>query len=307
MLASYTLGARDRLRGLLEEQGIGPLEEVENWPAATSASPDRIALAVLPIDHGFTTDDSALISEQDLLGDRLVRRAKRARRADAFMDQLAMMTPGDLVVHEEHGIGRYEGLTAIDVGGQPHDCVSLTYAGDDRLFVPVENMDVLSRYDAGEDLVLDRMGGANWQARKARAKERIGEIAAELIRTAAERATREGDRLTVEPSQLGSFVDRFPYEETEDQQNAVDDTLSDLASGKPVDRLIVGDVGFGKTEVAMRAAYVTALEGKQGGRRLSDDAARPAACGEFPGAVRGIGYRDRAFVAAGQCHRSEAG
>ena len=196
VLASYTLGARDRLRGLLEEQGIGPLEEVENWPAATGASPDRIALAVLPIDHGFTTDDSALISEQDLLGDRLVRRAKRARRADAFMDQLAMMTPGDLVVHEEHGIGRYEGLTAIDVGGQPHDCVSLTYAGDDRLFVPVENMDVLSRYGAGEDLVLDRMGGANWQARKARAKERIGEIAAELIRTAAERATREGDRLT---------------------------------------------------------------------------------------------------------------
>jgi|TARA_R100000501_G_scaffold14543_2_gene26278 transcription-repair coupling factor (superfamily II helicase) len=262
ILASYTVGARDRLKGLLEEHGLGPLSEVPDWQSARSGT-DSIALAVLPLDHGFTDDDIAVISEQDMLGDRLVRRAKRARKANAFMDQLAMMTPGDLVVHTDHGIGRYEGLTAIDVGGQPHDCVALTYAGDDRLFVPVENMDVLSRYGAGEDVALDRMGGANWQARKARAKERIGEIAAGLIRTAAERSLREGKRLDVDPSQLGAFVDRFPYEETEDQQNAVDDTLTDLASGKPVDRLIVGDVGFGKTEVAMRAAYVAALEGQQ--------------------------------------------
>ncbi|MBV7256910.1 transcription-repair coupling factor [Pacificimonas sp. WHA3] len=262
IFASYTDGARDRLKGLLDENDIGPLADVSSWTEAC-ADKDRMALAVLPLEHGFTSDSVAVISEQDMLGDRLVRRAKRARKANAFMDQLAMMTPGDLVVHADHGIGRYEGLMAIDVGGQPHDCVALTYAGDDRLFVPVENMDVLSRYGAGEDVVLDRMGGANWQARKARAKERIGEIAAELIRTAAQRALREGRKMAVEPSQMGSFIDRFPYEETEDQQNAVDDTLNDLASGKPVDRLIVGDVGFGKTEVAMRAAYVAALEGQQ--------------------------------------------
>ncbi len=262
VLASYTEGARDRLKGLLDENGLGPLVEVADWREA-NADADRIALAVLPLDHGFTGEDVAVISEQDMLGDRLVRRAKRARKAAAFMDQLAMMTPGDLVVHTDHGIGRYEGLAAIKVGGSPHDCIALTYAGDDRLYVPVENMDVLSRYGAGEDVVLDRMGGANWQARKARAKERIGEIAAELIRTAAQRALREGRKMEVEPSQLGAFVDRFPYEETEDQQNAVDDMLADLASGKPVDRLIVGDVGFGKTEVAMRAAYVAALEGQQ--------------------------------------------
>ncbi|MGB7404130.1 MAG: transcription-repair coupling factor [Pacificimonas sp.] len=262
VLASYTEGARDRLKGLLDEHDIGPLAEVEGWSEVKDVR-KKIALAVLPLDHGFTTDDVAVVSEQDMLGDRLVRRAKRARKANAFMDQLSMMTPGDLVVHADHGIGRYEGLTTIEVGRAPHDCVALTYAGQDRLFVPVENMDVLSRYGAGEDVVLDRMGGAAWQARKAKAKERIGEIAAELIRTAAQRALREGKKFEVEPSQLGAFVDRFPYEETEDQQNAVDDTLADLASGKPVDRLIVGDVGFGKTEVAMRAAYVAALEGQQ--------------------------------------------
>ncbi|MGB3721980.1 MAG: transcription-repair coupling factor, partial [Pacificimonas sp.] len=262
VLASYTEGARERLSVLLNENGLGPLVEVNDWREALADS-RRIALAVLPLDHGFTSAGVAVISEQDMLGDRLVRRAKRARKAAAFMDQLAMMTPGDLVVHSDHGIGRYEGLAAISVGGSPHDCVALTYAGDDRLYVPVENMDVLSRYGAGEDVVLDRMGGANWQSRKARAKERIGEIAAELIRTAAQRALREGRRMEAEPAQLGAFVDRFPYEETEDQQNAVDDMLADLASGRPVDRLVVGDVGFGKTEVAMRAAYVAALEGHQ--------------------------------------------
>ncbi|MEM8826549.1 MAG: DEAD/DEAH box helicase, partial [Pseudomonadota bacterium] len=262
VLASYTEGARDRLTGLLDDHDIAPVRQVGDWSEVDTKA-GGVAIAVLPLDHGFRTDDVAVISEQDLLGDRLVRRARRQRKAQAFMDQLAMMTQGDLVVHMDHGIGRYDGLTAIDVGGQPHDCVALTYAGDDRLFVPVENMDVLSRYGAGEDVVLDRMGGANWQARKARAKERIGEIAAGLIQTAAQRALREGRKMEVEPSQLGTFVDRFPYEETEDQQNAVDDTLTDLASGKPVDRLIVGDVGFGKTEVALRAAYVAALEGQQ--------------------------------------------
>ena len=263
VLASYTEGARSRLADLLAEHGIGPAEEAANWKEARGQK-DRLALAVLPLEHGFAGDGVSIISEQDLLGDRLVRRARRQRKSEAFMDQLAMMVQGDLVVHADHGIGRYEGLTAIEVGGQPHDCVQLTYSGEDKLYVPVENMDVLSRYGAGTDtIVLDRMGGAAWQARKAKAKERIREIASELIRTAAQRATRDGQVLEVEPSQLGTFVDRFPYEETEDQLKAVDDTLGDLASGKPVDRLIVGDVGFGKTEVALRAAYVAAMEGQQ--------------------------------------------
>lgn len=263
LLASYTQGARTRLADLLRDHGLTALKEVDSW-ADVRKGQDGIALALLPLEHGFTTDEASIVSEQDLLGDRLVRRARRKKKSDAFMDQLAMMVEGDLVVHSDHGIGRYDGLTAIEVGGQPHDCVLLTYSGDDKLYVPVENMDVLSRYGAGaETVTLDRLGGANWQARKARAKERINEIAGELIRTAAERATHQGQVMEIDPGALGSFVDRFPYEETEDQLNAVADTLADLASGKPVDRLIVGDVGFGKTEVALRAAYVAAMDGQQ--------------------------------------------
>ncbi|MBZ6378707.1 transcription-repair coupling factor [Pacificimonas flava] len=263
LLAAYTEGARARLASQLSDNGFDSWKEISSWAEADALS-NQVGLAVLPIEHGFLTEKLSIVSEQDLLGDRLVRRARKKRKTQAFMDQLSMMVPGDLVVHQDHGIGRYEGLTAIEVGSQPHDCVQLTYAGDDKLYVPVENMDVLSRYGAGsETVVLDRMGGANWQARKAKAKERIREIANELIRTAALRAQREGKVFDADAGQLGAFVDRFPYEETDDQLKAVDDTLEDLASGKPVDRLIVGDVGFGKTEVALRAAFVAAMEGQQ--------------------------------------------
>ncbi|MEE4351106.1 MAG: transcription-repair coupling factor [Pacificimonas sp.] len=263
LLAAFTEGARDRLGTQLSEHDFDRWTEIGGFSEAQGLT-DRIGLAVLPLEHGFTTDTLAVVSEQDLLGDRLVRRARKKRKTQAFMDQLSMMVPGDLVVHQDHGIGRYEGLTAIEVSGHPHDCVHLTYAGDDKLYVPVENMDVLSRYGAGADtVVLDRMGGANWQARKAKAKERIREIAGELIRTAALRAQRDGKVMQAEAAQLGDFVDRFPYEETDDQLKAVEDTLADLGSGKPVDRLVVGDVGFGKTEVALRAAFVAAMEGEQ--------------------------------------------
>jgi transcription-repair coupling factor (superfamily II helicase) len=198
-----------------------------------------------------------------MLGDRLVRR-KRAKKADAFLAELSMLTPGDLVVHADHGIGRYEGLTTIPVGKSPHDCVWLTYGGGDKLFVPVENIDVLSRYGSeSEGAVLDRLGGAAWQGRKARMKERIREIAHELLKTAAERATREANPARPDTGAFNEFVDRFPYNETDDQLRAVEDVLDDLGSGKPMDRLVCGDVGFGKTEVALRAAFVAALEGMQ--------------------------------------------
>ncbi len=265
VLASYTEGSRDRLHTLLADHGFGPLHIVENWQEALGAAKGGgAAMAVLPIDHGFTTGEVALVSEQDMFGDRMVRRVKRARKADAFMDQISMMTPGDLVVHADHGIGRYEGLTTIEVGRSPHDCVHLTYAGGDKLYVPVENMDVLSRYGSdSEGVALDKLGGASWQARKARMKERIREIANELLKVAAERATRPGKVFEAEASTFGAFVDRFPYAETDDQLRAVDDVVADLAAGKPMDRLIVGDVGFGKTEVALRAAFVGAMAGHQ--------------------------------------------
>jgi transcription-repair coupling factor (superfamily II helicase) len=264
ILASYSIGARERLTGLLADHGLKAARHAETWQEALGIADKSVALIVLPLDHGFTTPDVALLTEQDMLGDRLVRRAKRKKSADAFLAELAMLTPGDLVVHVDHGIGRYEGLTSIPVGQSPHDCVALTYAGGDKLFVPVENLEVLSRYGAdSEGASLDRLGGEAWQRRKSRMKERIREIAGELIATAAERALRPAD--VIEPDQGGyaSFVDRFPYEETEDQDRAINDVLADLASGTPMDRLIVGDVGFGKTEIALRAAFAAAMSGLQ--------------------------------------------
>ena len=219
---------------------------------------------VLPLDHGFTTPDVALLTEQDMLGDRLVRRAKRRKNADAFLNELATLSPGDLVVHVDHGIGRYEGLMSIPVGKAPHDCVALEYAGGDKLYVPVENIDVLSRYGSdSEGVGLDRLGGEAWQRRKAAMKERIRAIAGELIATAAARALRPAAIAEPDAGGYPAFVDRFPYQETDDQDRAIGDVVADLASGRPMDRLVCGDVGFGKTEVALRAAFVAAMAGMQ--------------------------------------------
>ena len=262
VLASYTAGARERLSGLLEEHGLRAQNPVETWQKALG-SKSQPALLVLPLDHGFTTPDVAVLTEQDMLGDRLVRRRRKRKAADAFLAELATLSPGDLVVHADHGIGRYEGLTQIPVSKVPHDCVALEYARGDKLYVPVENSELLSRYgNESEGVALDSLGGEAWQRRKARMKERIREIAGELIKTAAMRATRPG--VVAEPdSTYPQFVDRFPYEETDDQDRAIEDVLKDLEAGKPMDRLVCGDVGFGKTEVALRAAFVMAMTGKQ--------------------------------------------
>ena len=262
VLASYTRGARERLLGLLEDHGLRTHKLVDTWQEALGAK-TQPALIVLPLDHGFTTPDVAVLTEQDMLGDRLVRRRKRRKAADAFLQELATLSPGDLVVHADHGIGRYEGLTQIPVSKVPHDCVALEYARGDKLYVPVENIELLSRYgNESEGVSLDSLGGEAWQRRKARMKERIREIAGELIKTAALRATRPG--IVAQPdSAFPQFVDRFPYEETDDQERAIEEVLQDLEAGKPMDRLVCGDVGFGKTEVALRAAFVMAMSGKQ--------------------------------------------
>ncbi|SFP62986.1 transcription-repair coupling factor [Sphingomonas rubra] len=268
VLASYSGGSRDRLASLLKDHGLKGGKPVDTWQEARGhADTTRsfgVAMVVLPLDHGFTAPGIAVLTEQDMLGDRLIRRNKRKKSADAFLAELATLSPGDLVVHADHGIGRYEGLTSIPVGKSPHDCVALSYAGGDKLYVPVENLEVLTRYGSGEDgASLDRLGGEAWQRRKSKMKERIREIAGELIATAAERALRPGEVAEPDSSGYPSFVDRFPYEPTDDQDRAIDDVLGDLSAGRPMDRLIVGDVGFGKTEVALRAAFVAAMGGMQ--------------------------------------------
>ncbi|MBD3733650.1 MAG: transcription-repair coupling factor [Sphingopyxis sp.] len=267
IIASYSGGARERLSGLLRDHGVTSLAPADSWQdalgTASVESGGATAMVVLPLDHGFASDAISLLTEQDILGERLVRRQKRRKSADAFLAELATLSVGDLVVHLDHGIGRYEGLTSIPVGSSPHDCVALTYSGGDKLYVPVENLDVLSRYGGeSEGVALDKLGGEAWQRRKARMKERIREIAGELLATAAQRALRPGEVLAQDAA-YPAFADRFPYQETDDQDRAIGDVLEDMASGRPMDRLVCGDVGFGKTEVALRAAFVAAMAGVQ--------------------------------------------
>jgi len=264
IIALWSDGARERMAHVLADHKLHNLSPVENWPQVLALPKPSIALAVLGIESGFEAGGFAIISEQDILGDRLVRPRRSARRAENFIAEATSLAIGDLVVHVDHGIGRFAGLQAIQAAGAPHDCLEIHYADDTKLFLPVENIDLLSRYGSEDSVVeLDRLGGGNWQARKARMKSRIREIAGELIKIAAERLLHEAPRLTVAPGAYDEFAAGFPYEETEDQQAAIDATLSDLASGRPMDRLICGDVGFGKTEVALRAAFVTALSGSQ--------------------------------------------
>lgn len=262
LLAAYSEGAAERLQQVLLDHGLEGLRRVEGWEQARRA--DGPAIAVLPLAHGVIAPGLCILGEQDLLGDRLQRATRRARRADRFIAEVAALGEGDLVVHAEHGIGRFEGLETLQVAGAPHDCLKILYHGGDRLFVPVENIELLSRYgSADQEVQLDRLGGAGWQSRKAKVKQRIRELAAELIRVAAERATREAAPMRLPAGLYDEFAARFPHEETDDQLAAIEAVLADLASGHPMDRLLCGDVGFGKTEVALRAAFVTALEGRQ--------------------------------------------
>jgi len=265
LIACYSAGSRARIASILGEAVKPAPVEADSWQEALGLAAKGVPVAlILPLDSGFSNAGLELVTEQDLLGDRLVRRKKRKKSADAFLAELAALTPGDLVVHMDHGIGRYEGLQSIPVGKSPHDCVMLTYAGGDKLYIPVENIDVLSRYGSDSELVaLDRLGGEGWQRRKARLKERIREIAHELLRTAAQRALRTAPALVPEQASYDQFADRFSWAETEDQERAIEDVLEDLSAGRPMDRLVCGDVGFGKTEVALRAAFVAAMGGQQ--------------------------------------------
>ena len=271
LIASYSEGARERLAGLIEDEGLA---ETILIPNATRVGKHGLHLAVWGLDHGFegplqsatgAGDDKKLltvISEQDVLGDRLIRRGPKKRRAENFLTEAQSLSPGDLVVHVDHGIGRYHGLEVITAAGAAHECLKLEYAERSTLYLPVENIELLSRYGHEEGL-LDRLGGGAWQSKKAKLKERIREMADKLIRVAAERALRRAPILEPPPGMWDAFAARFPYEETDDQLRAIGEVVDDLMSGQPMDRLVCGDVGFGKTEVAMRAAFVAAMSGVQ--------------------------------------------
>ncbi len=249
IIAAYSEGSKERLKGLLESATIF-LNEIE--------------LVVLALECGFVSPDLVVITEQDILGDRLARKSTKRRKADNFLTEISSLNEGDLVVHVDHGIGKFISLETVVAGKLLHDCLKIEYAGGDRLFVPVENIDVLTRFGSDSSMSqLDKLGGAGWQARKAKVKKDLMVMADHLLKIAAARKLRKAQKFDVSEGIYNEFVARFPYQETEDQQRAIDDVLVDLSAEYPMDRLICGDVGFGKTEVALRAAYVVAMEGVQ--------------------------------------------
>ncbi|WP_299555014.1 transcription-repair coupling factor [uncultured Tateyamaria sp.] len=259
VIASYSEGARERLTGLIEDEGLAEVVPIQN---ATRISKRGLHLAVWALEHGFEAPGLTVISEQDVLGDRLIRQPKKKRRAENFLTETQSLSAGDLVVHVDHGIGRYQGMEVVTAAGAAHECLLLEYAERSKLYLPVENIELLSKYGHEEGL-LDKLGGGAWQAKKAKLKERIREMADKLIRIAAERALRKAPILEPPPGMWDAFAARFPYQETDDQLNAIAAVMDDLTMGQPMDRLICGDVGFGKTEVAMRAAFVAAMSGVQ--------------------------------------------
>src|SRR3546814_835778 len=196
LITAYTAGSCDRLGNLLREHGLDRAVAAASWDEARALPADTGALVVLDLERGIRAPGLTVLTEQDILGERLGRRPRSRRRAERFLTELSEISEGDLVVHIDHGIGRYEGLEAIDAGGAPHDCLRVVYAGNDKLFVPVENIEVLSRYGSeASGVQLDKLGGAQWQERKAKLKQRIRDLADPLLSVPAHRPVRTGETL----------------------------------------------------------------------------------------------------------------
>jgi transcription-repair coupling factor (superfamily II helicase) len=264
VIACWSEGSRERLSHVLADHGLDRTVPVASDADAQALPKDMTALALLGVEQGFEVGKLTLICEQDILGDRLVRQRRRKSTGANVLTEASSLSQNDLVVHAEHGIGRFIGLKTIEAVGAPHDCLELQYAGGDKLFLPVENIELLTRYGSEDtEAQLDKLGGGAWQARKARMKKRILEIADGLIKTAAARALKTAPAISPPEGAYDEFAARFPYDETDDQLNAIDAVFEDLVSGRPMDRLVCGDVGFGKTEVALRAAFIAAMTGRQ--------------------------------------------
>lgn len=263
LLAAWTNGSRERIATLLKEHKIAA-QKIEKWEDTQKFTQFSVGLLTLGLDRGFIAEDFTLISEADLLGDRISRPQRKRKKAEQFISEASEISEGDLVVHQEYGIGRYQGLVNLEIGGAPHDCLALIYNGKEKLFLPIENIELLSRFGSDQSgVALDKLGSSAWQKRKAIMKARIRDMAGELLKTAAVRLMQEAVIETPPEGLWEEFCARFPFIETDDQARAVSDIIQDLASGRPMDRLICGDVGFGKTEVALRAAFIMAMNGSQ--------------------------------------------
>lgn len=271
LITAETLGRRETLLELLKNHHLQP-HLVDSWQEFIEQD-YTLALTVATLETGLLTTHSdaeiAIITETQLFGERVVQRRLRQkttqRDTDAIIRNLTELTIGAPVVHEEHGVGRYQGLITLDMDGGPAEFLLLEYAGDDKLYVPVTSLDLISRFTSSnpENAPLHRLGSQQWDKAKKKALQQASDVAAELLDVHARRAARPGHACKFDTEEYQSFVATFPFEETPDQQEAIDAVLADLTTARAMDRLICGDVGFGKTEVAMRAAFVAVQDGLQ--------------------------------------------
>ncbi len=261
LVACWTDGSRDRIRQYLLDEELTNLSLVDNLREGPNTG-NRIMLTVWQLPWGFRTDSLIVISEQDIFGRQSKSIARKRQTAERFWQEFNGLQKGELIIHEDHGIGRFTGLDVVPIGNLRHDCLTLEYAGGDKLYLPVENMDLITRHGQSE-ASLDKLGGTAWIERKARIQEDLFKIADDIIQTSATRKIKKAPILRPESKSWDLLAAGFPFLETDDQQTSIADVLTDFASGIPMDRLICGDVGFGKTEIAIRAAFVAAMEGKQ--------------------------------------------
>lgn len=269
LFVAETAGHREGVQDKLAKNGIR-VKPVENWDAFLK-SEQSPCLLVAPMDHGLWLDHPAIaiITQSQLTGEKVEQRRRRkksaARELENIVNNLTELTIGDPVVHQEHGVGRYLGLQTLELGGVTQEFLMLEYAGNDKLYVPVSSLNVIGRYTgvSPENAPLHRLGGDQWGKAKKKAMERIRDVAAELLDIVAKRALKKGHAFVIDDAEYQAFAEAFPFEETPDQQTAIEAILDDMLSSRPMDRVICGDVGFGKTEVSMRAAFIAVQGGKQ--------------------------------------------
>jgi transcription-repair coupling factor (superfamily II helicase) len=268
LLLADSLGRREIMSGYLKEYSLAPAV-CEDY-AGFLASKEKFMLGTGLVQNGFilTDDQLAIVTETELYAAQPRSRASRAAKksnVEGMLRDLSELKPGDPVVHEQHGIARYRGLVNLDLGEGENEFLLLEYAGEDKLYVPVSQLHVISRYSGGaaEAAPLHKLGSGAWDKAKRRAMQQVRDTAAELLNLYAQRATRKGHQFKLTYHDYEAFAEGFGFEETADQAAAIEAVLLDLQSGKPMDRLICGDVGFGKTEVALRAAFVAVMDGKQ--------------------------------------------
>ena len=268
LFAAETSGRREYLLELLHAHDIFPAT-VEGWSDFLS-NENPLAITVAPLEQGLLLNNPelAVIAEPQLFGARVMqrrRRQKSVRDADSIVRNLAELTVGAPVVHEDHGVGRYRGLQTLEIAGQMTEFLSLEYAANDKLYVPVSSLHLISRYTGAdpEHAPLHRLGSGQWERARRKANERVRDVAAELLDIYARREARSGFSYPLDEAQYRAFAAAFPFEETPDQQASIDRVLENMRSDKPMDHLVCGDVGFGKTEVAMRAAFVAVQAGRQ--------------------------------------------